>query len=196
VKQLFVGQACRLKNHVAASAAFLRMRSGPELEGLVVLELYGDVALLRSLAVVPARRGAGLGSIWLSTRTLCARSWGEISYLLTMTAESLFLHGVCPDHGGCTRRHQGHKEFADLSGEFRVHGQEALSQPLDAHNRKIRAFSIRTSRKVRAFTSISLAFCITAPILGLLDQPTSALPQAFESLIAISGEIPNGHRRG
>ena len=37
---------------------------GPEaeLEGVVGLELFGAVALLRSLAVVSSRRGAGLGS--------------------------------------------------------------------------------------------------------------------------------------
>lgn len=35
--------------------------AGSTLEGVVGLELYGNVALLRSLAVTGSRRGAGVG---------------------------------------------------------------------------------------------------------------------------------------
>jgi amino-acid N-acetyltransferase len=41
---------------------FFGCGSDLELEGLVGLELYGDVALLRSLAVASSRRGSGVGS--------------------------------------------------------------------------------------------------------------------------------------
>ncbi|MGB5423460.1 MAG: hypothetical protein WBN03_14955 [Desulfobacterales bacterium] len=41
---------------------FFGLGTKEEPEGVVGLELFGTVALLRSLAVVSSRRGAGLGS--------------------------------------------------------------------------------------------------------------------------------------
>jgi len=65
---------------------------GPELEGVVGLELYGDVALLRSLAVAPVRRGCGLGSRLVAHAERHAQDQGVKSlYLLTITAEPFFL---------------------------------------------------------------------------------------------------------
>jgi amino-acid N-acetyltransferase len=59
--------------------------------GLVGLEIFGDVALLRSLVVVPASRGTGAGSALLAHAESHARSLGVRSlYLLTTTAESFF----------------------------------------------------------------------------------------------------------
>ena len=71
---------------------FFGCGSGPELEGLVGLELYGEVALLRSLAVAAAHRGAGLGSRLVAHAERHAQDHGIKSlYLLTTTAESFFL---------------------------------------------------------------------------------------------------------
>ena len=65
---------------------------GPDLEGLVGLELYGEAALLRSLAVAPNRRGSGLGSRLVEHAERYARDRGVRSlYLLTTTAEAFFL---------------------------------------------------------------------------------------------------------
>lgn len=63
--------------------------------GLVGLELFGDVALLRSLVVAPERRGTGEGSALLKHAEDHARAQGVRSlYLLTTTAESFFArHG-------------------------------------------------------------------------------------------------------
>ena len=59
--------------------------------GLVGLEIFGDVALLRSLVVVPARRGAGDGQRLLAHAENYARSAGVRElYLLTTTAETFF----------------------------------------------------------------------------------------------------------
>ena len=68
---------------------------GPGLEGVVGLELYGDVALLRSLAVAPGQRGSGLGSRLVAHAERHAQDQGVKSlYLLTTTAEAFFLrHG-------------------------------------------------------------------------------------------------------
>ncbi|MFZ0610942.1 MAG: arsenic resistance N-acetyltransferase ArsN2 [Desulfobacterales bacterium] len=64
-----------------------------ELEGVVGLELFGTVALLRSLAVVSSRRRAGLGSKLVAHVEDYARNKGIKSlYLLTNTAESFFKH--------------------------------------------------------------------------------------------------------
>ncbi len=67
--------------------------AGPASEptGLVGLELFGDVALLRSLVVAPGRRGNGDGSALLKHAEDQARSCGVRSiYLLTTTAEPFF----------------------------------------------------------------------------------------------------------
>ncbi|HEY6123930.1 MAG TPA: arsenic resistance N-acetyltransferase ArsN2 [Steroidobacteraceae bacterium] len=59
--------------------------------GLVGLELFGDVALLRSLAVTPADRASGNGSALLEHAETYARSAGvKFLYLLTTTAEDFF----------------------------------------------------------------------------------------------------------
>jgi amino-acid N-acetyltransferase len=60
-------------------------------EGLVGLELFGDVALLRSLVVSAARRGSGAGSQLLAHAEQHARALGvKRLYLLTTSAESFF----------------------------------------------------------------------------------------------------------
>jgi len=71
---------------------FFGCGSGLELEGVVGLELYGEVALLRSLAVASSRRSAGLGARLLAHAECHAREQGVQSlYLLTTTAERFFL---------------------------------------------------------------------------------------------------------
>ena len=72
-------------------------RAGECIVGTVGLEVYDDMALLRSLAVAPAHQHTGLGRAltetalsYLTTRQFCA------VYLLTTTAEAFFArHGLC-----------------------------------------------------------------------------------------------------
>ena len=60
-------------------------------EGLVGLELFGEVALLRSLVVAGSRRNAGAGSHLLAHAEAWARACGVRQiYLLTTTAEDFF----------------------------------------------------------------------------------------------------------
>ncbi len=60
-------------------------------DGLVGLELFGDVALLRSLVVADALRGSGAGSMLLAHAENHARGQGVTHlYLLTTTAERFF----------------------------------------------------------------------------------------------------------
>jgi amino-acid N-acetyltransferase len=63
--------------------------------GLVGLEIFGDVALLRSLVVAPERRGRGEGAALLDHAESQARGRGiRALYLLTTSAEDFFLrHG-------------------------------------------------------------------------------------------------------
>ena len=62
-----------------------------EPEGIVGLEVFSTVALLRSLAVVSSRRRTGLGSKLVAHVEDYARNKGIKSlYLLTNTAESFF----------------------------------------------------------------------------------------------------------
>jgi len=62
------------------------------LTGVVGLELYGSVALLRSLAVAPEARGQGLGKQLVAHMEAHAAAQGVSAlYLLTDTAAPLFL---------------------------------------------------------------------------------------------------------
>jgi len=62
------------------------------LEGVIGLELFGEAALLRSLAVASSRRGSGVGSALVAHAERHARDQGVQSlYLLTTTAEKFFL---------------------------------------------------------------------------------------------------------
>ena len=71
---------------------FFGCGSGLELEGVIGLELFGEVALLRSLAVASPRRGTGVGSGLVAHAERHARDQGVQSlYLLTTTAEKFFL---------------------------------------------------------------------------------------------------------
>lgn len=64
-----------------------------EPEALVGLELFGDVALLRSLVVSAFRRGTGTGSALLELAESEARRAGvNRLFLLTTTAEPFFTH--------------------------------------------------------------------------------------------------------
>ena len=74
---------------------FFYAGSAGEPTGLVGLELFGDVALLRSLVVAPGRRGMGDGVALLRHAEKQARAQGvRALYLLTTTAEPFFArHG-------------------------------------------------------------------------------------------------------
>ncbi|HEY6146494.1 MAG TPA: arsenic resistance N-acetyltransferase ArsN2 [Thermoanaerobaculia bacterium] len=59
--------------------------------GCVALELYGETALLRSLAVAPDRRGEGLGERLAAAALADAKQAGARDvYLLTQTAAKFF----------------------------------------------------------------------------------------------------------
>jgi len=72
-------------------------RAGERIVGTVGLEVYDDLALLRSLAVTPARQRTGLGRALTETALsyLTTRQFRAV-YLLTTTAEVFFArHGFC-----------------------------------------------------------------------------------------------------
>jgi len=70
---------------------FLVCRQADQLVGAVGLELIGDTALLRSLAVVPELRGKGVAhQLWARIQADAARVGIQRLYLLTTTADALF----------------------------------------------------------------------------------------------------------
>jgi amino-acid N-acetyltransferase len=72
-------------------AHFLVARRGGEVIGAVGLERHGRNALLRSLVVAPAQRGAGLGGRLVNRLEGMAQHLGmRRFYLLTTTAETFF----------------------------------------------------------------------------------------------------------
>jgi amino-acid N-acetyltransferase len=93
VKQLLSESSLPIEDITAQHLQhFFGCGSGLKLEGLVGLELYGEVALLRSLAVASSRRGSGVGSALVDHAERHARDQGvQALYLLTTTAEKFFL---------------------------------------------------------------------------------------------------------
>lgn len=73
---------------------FLVARDGQgRIVGTIGAELQTPEALLRSLAVAPAHRGAGLGRALLGALETAAAEWGvERWWLLTTTAGTFFAH--------------------------------------------------------------------------------------------------------
>ena len=72
---------------------FFGVGTNEELEGVVGLELFDKVGLLRSLAVDSSRRGIGLGSKLVAYAEGYARDHSVKSiYILTVTAEDFFTH--------------------------------------------------------------------------------------------------------
>jgi amino-acid N-acetyltransferase len=70
---------------------FLILRDDAGVSGVVGLELYGDVAFLRSLVVAPRARSVGAGAaLTQAAERLAVESGVENLYLLTMTAERFF----------------------------------------------------------------------------------------------------------
>jgi amino-acid N-acetyltransferase len=71
---------------------FVLCRSGGRIAGTVGLELLGDLALLRSLAVAPELRGRRIGhELWHRALAAARRLNIRQLYLLTTTAEGLFV---------------------------------------------------------------------------------------------------------
>src|SRR5688572_13078223 len=67
---------------------FLIWRDADVVSGLVGLELYADVAFLRSLVVAPHARGSGAGgALTRAAESLAVQSGANSVYLLTLTAE-------------------------------------------------------------------------------------------------------------
>lgn len=85
--------------------------------GVAGLELHGSVGLLRSLAVRPAFRGAGVGTTLVQDRTDWARVVGlSRVFLLTTTAAGYFerLGFRRTDRGTAPEELAKSKEFASL----------------------------------------------------------------------------------
>ena len=81
----------------AAIEYFWVARAGEHIVGTVGLEVYDDMALLRSLAVAPACQHTGLGRTLTDTALsyLTTRQFRAV-YLLTTTAEAFFArHDFC-----------------------------------------------------------------------------------------------------
>jgi amino-acid N-acetyltransferase len=96
---------------------FFGLGTKDESEGIVGLELFKAVGLLRSLAVVQSRRRNGLGSKLVAHAEEYARSHSIKSlYLLTNTAEAFFMHRgyqrISRDYAPCAI--QETREFSEI----------------------------------------------------------------------------------
>ena len=99
------------------SADFFFAGDAAKPSGLVGLEHFGDVALLRSLVVAPDRRSRGEGLALLEHAERAARARGVKSlYLLTTTAENFFAKRgyVRVPRESAPRAIQATREFAGI----------------------------------------------------------------------------------
>ena len=107
--------------------------AGKDLAGVIGLETYGSVALLRSVAVALAWEGRGLGSALLAYAEQAARQRGvQTLYLLTAAAAAFFTqHGYVrfPCENAPPALHQT-AEFAALCPASAVRPTKALDSPL------------------------------------------------------------------
>lgn len=88
---------------------------GDELLGTIGLEIYGEVALLRSLVVSPNLRGSGIGKTLVQELSKEAQKEGISElWLLTETASSFFAK-----LGFSTRNRKDAPEGINTSKEFR-----------------------------------------------------------------------------
>ncbi|MDJ0783893.1 MAG: arsenic resistance N-acetyltransferase ArsN2 [Desulfosarcinaceae bacterium] len=72
-------------------AHFLFCRSAGEIIGIVGIEPYGSIGMLRSLAVADSWRGRGHGTALVAAAEARALQTGiDTLYLLTLTAETFF----------------------------------------------------------------------------------------------------------
>lgn len=96
---------------------FLIWRDDSGVNGIVGLELYGDVALLRSLVVAQHARGNGAGAaLTQAAENLAAELGAKQIYLLTTSAERFF---SARGYGNIDRREappsiQGTTQFSAL----------------------------------------------------------------------------------
>src|SRR5919198_5970916 len=92
VKELLA--ACKLPNsdlEVTHFEHFFGCGREDEPKGVIGIELYGNVGLLRSLAVDESTRGRGCGKRLVTEAELhAARNGVQSLYLLTTTAENFF----------------------------------------------------------------------------------------------------------
>lgn len=92
IKQLLSDSALPISDiSPSKSLLFFGCRPDAKLVGVIGVEVYGPVALLRSLAVIPSHRHRGLGRSLVEFAEAQAASLGvESLYLLTTTAEAFF----------------------------------------------------------------------------------------------------------
>ncbi len=95
----------------------LRAANSADLIGVVGLQPYPPVALLRSLAVAPGRRGAGIGAALVKAIEASARSQGITELvLLTTTAAGFFAERgyAATNRTAAPAALQSTREFAEL----------------------------------------------------------------------------------
>ncbi|MBV7328340.1 GNAT family N-acetyltransferase [Chloroflexi bacterium TSY] len=99
---------------------FLGCGPAEDPQGIVGLEIFGAVALLRSLAVAKDARGTGCGKALVMGAETYAKEKGVSKlYLLTTTAERFFVHlGYShAERSSAPEQLKRTKEFSDLCPE-------------------------------------------------------------------------------
>lgn len=115
IEALLAGSGLPIEDLARARPEFVVACEGARIVGVGGLERFGEAGLLRSVAVSPDRRGAGIGPMIVGYLELRARQMGLSELvLLTQTAKDFF---VWQGYRIIERSHA--PEAVRASGEFR-----------------------------------------------------------------------------
>ncbi len=127
--------ACKLPHedlHPGGMGEFIVAMESRSLLGVIGLERFGNVGLLRSLAVSPERRSAGLGGELVDALERRSRDAGvEALYLLTTTAADFFArrgYAIVP-RAQAPASIQSTQEFSTLCPSQAVCLRKILNEP-------------------------------------------------------------------
>jgi amino-acid N-acetyltransferase len=140
VAALLVGCGLAVDDAAESRVALLGCRRGGRLAGVVGLEIYGHSGLLRSLAVAPSERGAGLGHALVErAEQRAARRGVRDLYLLTTSAAEFFarLGYVATARSGAPASIAATRQFAGLCPAAATFMTKMLPPPLPAKRRTL-----------------------------------------------------------
>ena len=115
IRELLIKAGLPVDDLDTAPVRFWVARDAGEVVGVVGLEAYGTVGLLRSLVVLPARRNGGVGAALVQAlESDSCREGVDLLVLLTETAQTFFAK-----HGYSVRDRRGVPASIQQTAEFK-----------------------------------------------------------------------------